>query len=319
MTHALLEHAGWDYQSFGRPGNTLAALGKEMLYRQSKLLRILRRERPDVVTAMSGAFVAPPARLLGIPCVAWTDTEHATLQNRIGFPPSAAVVTPACYTGRVPRRKHLTYRGYHELAYLHPDRFTPDPDALTRFGLDRDEPFSFVRLVSWKAHHDVGESGLSDLDRVIEKLQQRGRVVISSERPLPDHLEPIALREGREHVHHLLAFAQLLVAESATMVSEAAVLGTPAIFTATSYRGYIQEQQDRYGLVRCISEPSTMLGETLNAIEQWLSDPSLEDRCRAARERLLDDTQDVTRIITQTVEAYGRSERLPPGAIVEQA
>ncbi|MFW6336918.1 MAG: DUF354 domain-containing protein, partial [Phycisphaeraceae bacterium] len=118
MTLALLDHAGWDYQSFGRPGEGLVALGKEMAYRQARLFRILRKHRPHVVTAMSGAFVAPPAKLLGIPCVAWTDTEHASLQNRIGFPASAAVVTPACYHGPVPANKHLTYRGYHELAYL---------------------------------------------------------------------------------------------------------------------------------------------------------------------------------------------------------
>jgi uncharacterized protein len=37
MTHALLEHAGWDYQSFGRPGNGLVALGREMAYRQTRL------------------------------------------------------------------------------------------------------------------------------------------------------------------------------------------------------------------------------------------------------------------------------------------
>jgi uncharacterized protein len=296
-------------------GNGLVALGREMAYRQPRLFRILRRYRPDVVTAMSGAFVAPPARLLGIPCVAWTDTEHASLQNRIGFPASAAVVTPACYHGPVPANKHLTYRGYHELAYLHPDRFTPDPEAIRDFGLIAGEPFSVVRLVSWKAHHDVGESGLSDLARVVEKLREHGRVVISSERPLDEKLDALVVQSGFAKIHHLLAAARLLVAESATMVSEAAVMGTPAIFANTIRLGYLTEQEERYGLVRCFHEPSSMLDDTLTAIDRWLSDPDLDDRCEAARQRLLDETQDVTLVVTDTVETYGRGESMPPGPI----
>ena len=54
-----------------------------------------------------------------------------------------------------------SYAGYHELAYLHPNRFRPDPAALDAFGVSPDEPYSIVRFVSWQAVHDRRERGLS--------------------------------------------------------------------------------------------------------------------------------------------------------------
>ena len=51
-----------------------------------------------------------------------------------------------------------------------------------------------------------------------------------------------------------MAHAQVVVGESATMSSEAAVLGVPAVFIATSGRGYTDDEEKRYGLVRHFTE-----------------------------------------------------------------
>ena len=315
LTRELIAARGWVAVPIGTQGRGTVGLAVEMLDRQRRLWGLIRRTRPDVVTSMSGAYVGPPARLRGVPCVAWTDTEHAALQNRIGFAVSQAVVTPACYTGPVPSAKHLTYRGYHELAYLHPDRFTPAPDALRRFGLEPGEPFGFIRLVSWQAHHDVGQSGLADLHKIVDAMQRHIRVLISSERPLPPELDRYAVKDHVELIHHLLAFARLVVAESGTMISEAAVLGTPGVFANTCRLGYITEQDERYGLVRAFHHPDTMLDQTLAAIDELLGDERTPERCRAARRRMLDQCQDVTAVIRDTVETYGRGESLPPGPV----
>ena len=42
----------------------------------------------------------------------------------------------------------------------------------------------------------------------------------------------------------------MIVGESATMSSEAAVLGVPAVMIATTGRGYTDDQERRYELVR---------------------------------------------------------------------
>jgi predicted glycosyltransferase len=88
-----------------------------------------------------------------------------------------------------------------------------------------------------------------------------------------------------------MAHAQLVVGESATMSSEAAVLGVPAVFIATSGRGYTDDEEKRYGLVRHFTEDE--YDRALGTIAELFAG-SPRDLGRAARERLLDDKIDVT-------------------------
>ena len=72
-----------------------------------------------------------------------------------------------------------------------------------------------------------------------------------------------------------MAFASLVVGESATMASEAAVLGVPAIFISTTSRGYTDEQEKRYGLVQNFTphEQQQCLNAAINLVSkplEWL-------------------------------------------------
>ena len=104
------------------------------------------------------------------------------------------VATPHCYGGWVPRRKHRTYAGYHELAYTHPLRFTPDASRLAAFGLEPQERFILLRLVSWGAAHDVRDHGFTAAQQAVERLERFGRVLISSEAELPPEASAIGRR-----------------------------------------------------------------------------------------------------------------------------
>ena len=58
-------------------------------------------------------------------------------------------------------RKHIRYNGFHELAYLHPNRFKPDISVLDELKVKEGEKFVILRFVSWNATHDFGQAGLS--------------------------------------------------------------------------------------------------------------------------------------------------------------
>jgi len=89
-----------------------------------------------------------------------------------------------------------------------------------------------------------------------------------------------------------LAFARILVGESATMASEAAVLGTPAIYIATTGRGYIDDQEARYGIVRHFTEAE--FDQAIAELNRMLL-PATRDTLRSrARQELLRDKIDVT-------------------------
>lgn len=266
-------------------------LATELTTRVRRLLAIARRFQPDVLTGIMGPAIAPVGRLLRRPAVVFYDTENATATNRWVYPMATAVCTPDCYSAPV-RGNHITYPGYHELAYLHPNRFTPDPKVLAAAGITPGEWFAVVRFVGWQASHDLTERGLGAeaKHRLVRLLAERGRVFVSSEGPLPPGLPAAPLPVPPAQVHHLIAAAAIVVGESATMASEAAVLGVPAVLASETGRGYTDDQERRYGLVRRVA-PGDAAAVTA-AVEQFLTG----DRTRyaVARRVLLDDKIDVT-------------------------
>lgn len=297
MTTDLLERYGIEHTVLSRQARRKVGLGIELLARTARLVWAARRFRPHVLTGIMGPSIAPAGRLLGVPAVVFYDTEHARQTNLFVYRLAHTVCTPDCYEGRVPGR-HVTYRGYHELAYLHPRRFTPDPAELGAFGLSADDPYFLVRFVSWQAVHDVGRRGLTleTKVRVVEALERRGRVVVSSEEPLPETLSGRALRGPIEKVHHVIAHARGVVGESATMCSEAAVLGVPSVYVNPLRLGYLEEQERAYGLVRNVrtGDPEAVLPAVRRL--PW---PGVAEGHR----RLLADKVDVTGWMTAFFEA----------------
>jgi len=288
----LLSAFGLPYQQISQQKSG-AGLALEMAQRTPRLMGIMREFRPDVMTGIMGPSIALAGALRPrrVPSVVFYDTEFAVQTNRFVYPLAYSVCTPDCYQGTVPGR-HPTYAGYHELAYLHPNRFRPDPAVLAEFGLGSGEPYSIVRFVSWQAVHDRKERGLSAKQKrhLVEVLQRRGRVLISSEGALPPDLAGLEVGGRVNQVHHLMAHARLVVGESATMSSEAAVLGVPAVFIATTGRGYTDDEERRYGLVRHFTDEQYDMA--LSAIEEILATPRAD--WEAARQRLLGEKIDVT-------------------------
>jgi uncharacterized protein len=286
----LLQAFGLPYQQISRQKSG-TGLAVEMTQRTARLMKIMRSFRPDVMTGIMGPSIALAGAVRRVPAVVFYDTEFAVQTNRIVYPLAHRVCTPDSYQGKVPGR-HSQYAGYHELAYLHPNRFQPDPAVLGDFGISPGEPYSIVRFVSWQAVHDRKERGLSTKQKLhlVEVLQRRGRVLISSESPLEGHLADLAVAGPVEQIHHVIAHARLVVGESATMSSEAAVLGVPAVFIATTGRGYTDDEERRYGLVRHFTEDQYDMA--LSAIEEILAEPAVT--WQKARQRLLEEKIDVT-------------------------
>ncbi len=154
------------------------------------------------------------------------DTEHATLQNSITYPFAERICTPDCYQDNI-GPKQVRYPGYHELAYLHPDRFEADPSVLETVGVSESDSIVILRIVSWEAAHDVGEDGFDDIRDVVQQLESTGaKVLITSEAPLPRELETNRASVPPHKMHDLMSFADLFIGEGSTMAAESAVLGT---------------------------------------------------------------------------------------------
>jgi len=265
----------------------------EFLQRGWRFFQKVKPFRPDYLLGIMGPTIAVVGRLLSSKTVIFYDTEFARSTNWFAYPLADYVCTPECYQGSAGTHQ-VRYPGYHELAYLHPSRFTPDPSIREEAGLKQQETLFLMRFVSWEASHDVGEKGLSYANKLklARILSARGRLFISSEGELPDELKPYGLPIPIHRVHHLMAQASLLVGESATMASECAVLGVPAVFISKTSRGYIDDEQRRYGLVQHYTHQQQ--NEAIAAVESMVGDPHLAERASQARQKLLAERIDVT-------------------------
>ena len=234
----LLDAYDIEYEVIGARGPLYSLPARQAAY-EYRLWKRVRRIDPDVMTAIGGVAVSHVARLVGARSVVFTDTEHATISNTIAFPFADAVYTPEWYEGDHGTAQ-VRYPGCHELAYLHPDRFEPDPAVVQEVGVDPHEPYVVFRHGGWGAVHDVGDGGLADVVEVVDRLEAAGAtVLLTSEDDHPPAVADRAVDVDPTRMHDLLAFADLFVGESGTMSIEAGVLGTPAIYVHTARPGII--------------------------------------------------------------------------------
>jgi predicted glycosyltransferase len=285
----LLDHYNLPHTVASRPRTGLVGSAIELLIHNGHVLRASLPARPDFLVGTS-VSVAHVGRLIGRPSIVLNedDADYVPLFARITYPFASRIVIPSIL--RDPKTSRVrTHKSYHELAYLHPDHFTPDPRALAHLGVSTGEPFIIVRLVELTAHHDVGAKGLAiaQVERLVAALQPYGRVFVNGEGDLPASLREHAFRAPPEQMHSILAFAKMLVSDSQTMTMEAAVLGRPAIRcnTFVGKCSVITELEDRYQLAWGF-QPS-QFDVMLEAIRAMLADSGLEAAMAARRARML--------------------------------
>jgi predicted glycosyltransferase len=275
-----------------------AGLLRELLARDARLWNFCRSFKPDVLTGLVGVYAAHVGFLLRRPVVVWDDTEHAKLSLMLTVPFANVICTPSCYEKSL-GKKQRRYPGFHQLAYLHPRRFTPDINVVRSLSINPDEKYCIIRFVSWQAHHDVGQHGIVDQSKYefVRELSKFAKPYITSEKPLGPELERYRLDVPVHLVHHVLAFAGLYVGEGATMASEAACLAVPTVYTNTLKLGYIN-MLEGFGLIK----QTTDVAEALRLCTGWLTDPMSKRKALLAREKMLSGKIDVTDYIVQTIE-----------------
>lgn len=298
----LLGQFGIPFRGRGRGGT--GVLGK-LLYMVKADIWMLREARafgPDVLLGFSSPYPAHVAKVIGRPYVGITDTEVSVWQQRLFVPFSAYVLTPECFQGEL-GSKHVRFDSYKELAYLSPRRFKPDRSVMRELGLADGDTFTIVRFVRWAALHDRGHTGLS-LDhkrRALAELEKHGAVFVSSEEELPGDLNRYRFPLPVDRMHHAMSFANLVYGESSTMTSEAAVLGTPAVYHDDVGRGYTDEQEARYGHVARFEEGPEGRRRGLEKALSILRDPESKSAAQAAAAQIHRDKVDTTDVMYEFI------------------
>lgn len=308
MNLKLLDIYGFEYQTIAKHKDRLFDKALDVFKIGREILRIAKEFKPDILMGVHHENIAHVSRLIRKPSVIFTDSEPVPIGNLLTFPFASAILTPSSFRKEL-GPKHVRYNGYKELTYLHPNYFKPDPRVLDELGLSKDDRFFIFRFVGFWATHDIFRKGLSlEMRRkIVGELENFGRVFITSESKLPLEFDKYRITVPPNKIHDFLFYATLLVGDTQTMTTEAAVLGTPAIrcntFVGPNDMGNFIELEKRYDLIYSFRESEKALAKVLELLE----DKNLKNKWRKKREKLLSEKIDVTKFITEFIENYPES------------
>jgi len=312
VTRKLLEAYHIPYEPVGTMKSGMINLFMEWIYRDYKIFTIAKKFKPDVLMGVLNPAVVHSARLLGKKSIIFTDSEPEVVKYPIAdliTIPFTDVILTLSSVRHDYGKKEVRFNSYKELAYLHPLWFTPNPSVLDNLGLKDGEDFILLRFVAWGAYHDLDRQGfnIKAKKNLIENIEPYARVFISSESELPDEFERYRIPIRPEQMHDFLYYAKLLICDSQTMTTEAAVLGTPAIrfnsFVGKQDMGNFLELEDKYGLIFNCDSEKTAMGVVANIFKI----PNIKNEWLKRRENLLKEKIDVTAFMIWFIENYPHS------------
>jgi predicted glycosyltransferase len=307
ITTTLLQEYNIEHTVLSSVGDSLFGLAAEFIQKDIELFRFARSFNPDIYLGCNPA-IAHVSAILGGTCLIFHDSEPTPVREWLFRPFADMILTPEGFDDDL-GDKQVRYPGYHELAYLHPDRFEPDPAKLRARGVDPDERYFVLRFIAWGAHHDAGESGLSlELKReLVSELSDQGTVYITSEDELPEEFEDYRLPVPPHLMHHLISYATMYIGDSQTMATESAVLGTPAIrcnsFAGENDMSNFVELEEEYELLYSTPDED----EALERVRELVAASDLDTQWEYRRERMLAEKTDVTNVIVDTVRQTSNS------------
>ena len=312
-TLALLNEFGLPYDIFSRPPTSKMSSIFSLPRNVINATNILKRHRVDIVTGF-GVYDAYASALLGIPNLVFIDNEPKIgkrsyeIQFRLFYPFVDHLITPSYFKADLGRR-HIRIDGLKEFAYLHPHNFQPDDSILKDLSLGQGEKYTVLRFNGLSAFHDLGVGGFSDDDkeRLVQKLEKDSIVLISSEKGVPPALEDRVIQVPKKRIHDVLYHASLLVTDTQTMATEAAILGTPTVrcnsFVGDNDMGNFIQLEDRYHLLFNIKRPDEAIQKSIDLIK----DNNAKEEWTRKRDQLCRDNIDVSDLMTWCIEHFPKS------------
>lgn len=300
ITTKLLDIYNIPYIQIGKNKKNLLGKLIQLFYRELKLLFLAIKFRVDVLVGDESPEPAHVSFIIKKPYIAFADTEHAKLTWFLSKRFMNKILTPESFLMDL-GVKHLKYKGYKEIAYLHPNYFIPDSQIFSLLNIRENEKFVFMRFISWNALHDRGQNGISDKIKIeaVREFSKTAKVFISAEGKLPEELEKYRIKIPLEKIHQVLYFASLYFGESGTMATESAILGTPTVRVSSLAKllGNFKELNEKYKLVEYYD--SDEMG--LQRAKEILNDPNSKAIWRERAKKLLDDKIDVTKFMVNFV------------------
>lgn len=307
LTHSLLDEYKLPYKSISKiiPGRL--GLLRELFIRTTRICALAREFQPDIFLGRTYSYILS-SRLTRKPCLFDTDDGRVVGWLNYNIMKLADIICTPDSLGDQFGDKQISYPGYKELAYLHPDHFHPDPAVIKEAGVEKGEKYVILRFSAYEAFHDVGKRGI-DLQsklKMVRILESFGRVFITSENELDERLNKYQINVNPGKIHSLIYFADLYAGDSQTMASEAAVLGTPSV-RCSPWVGKslnLEELEHRYGLT--FGFPVNQMEEFIAKIQELLRQTGLKQLWRRKRDKMLSERINVAEFFINLIDGFSQ-------------
>ncbi|KGN79133.1 hypothetical protein HW49_07110 [Porphyromonadaceae bacterium COT-184 OH4590] len=309
----LLKTESLDYILLGKKGKSIVSKILHQIKFDIKILWICIKHKINIGTGVS-ASITRISRLCKMSSINLDDDDDEVQSIMVNFshPFTDIRLTPSAIIGHRKSKRALFYEGIHELAYLHPNRFTPNEKVIQEIGLSKKDRFFIMRFVTFNAYHDANHKGLSfeQKKKLIDLLSEYGRVIITSEYPIETEFEKYRLPIPPEKIHSLMYFSTLFIGDSQTMTSEAAIMGVPA-FKCNTFAGILSvpnELENKYHL--CYAYTPEDFDKLYNHIKELLQQPDFKKEWLFKKEQFIADKIDVTAFLVWFIENYPESAKI---------
>jgi len=312
IAHSLLKKYDIPFINIGKKKDSLTGKALTQINYNLKLLKLVKQNKIElgVGTSITLAHISKLSRMKSI-LLDDDDDEVQPLFVKYAHPFADVLLSPESLIGHRKKKGTIFYPGFHELAYLHPNNFTPDIKVLEEVGLKEGEPFFIMRFNVFKAHHDVGVMGmtLEQKQELIRILEPHGRIFITTEREIEPELKKYQLIVSPEKAHSLMYYATMFLGDSQTMTSEAAVLGTPAVKcnTLAHKLSVPNELEQKYDL--CYSYHPNEFDLYISKVLELVQNKNLKQIWKAKTEKLFIEKIDVTAFLIWFIENYPKSNQ----------
>lgn len=274
VLEALVVQSGYDFKNIYKRGRKSSIFPKKIYAAFTfgmtilKLIVLQLREKYDVIVTDDAGVIQ--GKIFGKPSIFILDNDLSTLSYASFLLDYATYIfAPASTDVGHLEAKKVPFQGVKALMHLHPNRFQPETEYLTSLP----ESYAFVRVSHLNAAHDTANAGITDDDLkvLVELLENHfGAVLISAQRPVDESLQKYLVKPPVDKMSNVLYKASVVVTDSGTMASEAAILGVPNyLVNNLSFKIGVHHEMMKANIQKCYESFPELMNELPKDLNHW--------------------------------------------------
>lgn len=281
----------------GKHHNSLFRKGTSLITRNITLSQYLYKNDFDLCTSF-GFFVGTASKLSRTPTILFGDDPEYALTFYLSKFSGNHFVLPSCIQAK--GKNIINYKGFKELAYLHPKYFKPNIKILEYYKL-KPQNYVFIRNIA-KDSLNYKNLKLMDLRKICHNLSELGlKVVLSTEdKNIIDNLDQncITLKEPVGDIFSLLSFALFTISSGDSMARESCLVGTPSIYIGGRDMKVNQEFIKRHCMFK-VSNENELNEKIIEIINTDIKNVTEDTISRALRDEWVDTTSLIVDLLTR--------------------